>query len=198
MRNLIFAHLMSATFFLRENIFHQDSTKAHSSYIPASLHKLKNKLLGVTLPVSKPHCSKHLSHHEMRPGTNPTWDDHDKNFPNARRRRWWNYSQITARTACKQKNVWLLSAHSILLVLVRNRVYDWIILSRLTPHMKCRSSSSLTGFGFSGFMRSLETLAGVCLFLFQPPAAFCMLKQAKSTTKFSAVFFTTAITVALI
>lgn len=67
--------------FLRENIFHQDSTKAHSSYIPASRHKLKKqKLLGVTLPVSKPHCSKHLSHHEMRPGTNPTWDDHDKTF----------------------------------------------------------------------------------------------------------------------
>lgn len=34
----------------------------------------------MTLPVSKPHCSKHLSHHEMGPGTNPTWDDHDKTF----------------------------------------------------------------------------------------------------------------------
>lgn len=151
----------------------------------------------MTLPVSKPHCSKHLSHHEMRPGTNPTWDDHDKTFQ--------MHEDVDDKIIHKSlqvqranKKMYGFCLHSILLVLVRNRVYDWIILSRLTPHMKCRSSSSLTGFGFSGFMRSLETLAGVCLFLFQPPAAFCMLKQAKSTTKFSAVFFTTAITVALI
>lgn len=92
----------------------------------------------MTLPVSKPHCSKHLSHHEMRPGTNPTWDDHDKTFQ--------MHEDVDdeiihkslhvqrPEVLNKHKNVWLLSAHSILLVLVRNRVYDWIILSHVSHH----------------------------------------------------------------
>lgn len=148
----------------------------------------------MTLPASKLPCSKHLSHHEMRPGSNPTWDNHDKTFQ--------IHEDVDDEIIHKSLHVQrpeVLNKPKECMALVctldsacpkeKQGLWPDYTITCLTPHMKCRSSSSLGGFGFSGFMRSLETLAGVCLFPFQPPAAFCMLKQAKSTKKFSAKCF---------